>query len=89
MATYLFAQGMDPVELAEDESFNKARHRGNGALKTLEDYRNGNIDGETKGQEFDPLHSLSFKTVNDDGSTGRICISPEKLIGFGSTEEKD
>lgn len=48
MTTFLFAQGMEPVELAEDESFNKARARGNEVLTEDSDK---------------PLHKLSFKTA--------------------------
>lgn len=85
MATYLFVQGLDPVELAEDESFNKVRHRSNKALRIKVDLENGNIDGETKGQKFDPMHLMSFKTAEG----GRISVNPEKFIGVGSDEAKD
>ena len=85
MATFLMAQGAEPIELADDETFNKARHRANRAIKMLEDYRNGSISGD----DFEPMHLLSFKTQDDDGNIGRIFISPEKLIGFASTDEKD
>lgn len=85
MATYLFVQGLDPVELAEDESFNKARQRGNTALRLRIDLENGNIDGESKGQKFDPMHKLSFATA----AGGRIAVNPEKFIGIGSDDAKD
>lgn len=85
MATLIFVQGLDPVELAEDESFNKARHRLNGALKNKIDYENGTINGTDADQKFEPAHLLSFKTAEG----GRITVNPEKIIGFGSDEEKD
>lgn len=85
MATFLFVQGLDPVELAADETFNKARQRGNDALRLRIDLENGNIDGEKKGQKFDPMHKLSFKTA----AGGRIAVNPEKYIGVGSDEPKD
>jgi hypothetical protein len=85
VATHIFVQGLDPIELAEDESFNKARHRLNKALKNKIDYENGSIDGESKGQEFEPAHALSFATAEG----GRITVNPEKIIGFGSDEPKD
>lgn len=84
MATFLFVQGLDPVELAEDESFNKARHRGNGALKMKLDYENGNMSGEGD-EKYEPLHLLSFKTAEG----GRIAVQPEKFIGVGSDQAKD
>lgn len=77
MATFLFVQGLDPVEL--DESYNKVRDRGNKALKAKIDYENGSAD------EYKPAHVLSFVTA--DG--GRICINPDKFIGVGSDEAKD
>jgi len=85
VATTLLIQGIDPVDLAEDESFNKVRQRINEAIKVKIDYENGNIDGESKGQEFKPAHLLSFATA--DG--GRVSINPEKIIGVGSDEPKD
>lgn len=89
MATFLFVRGMDPVELAPEELFNKVRHRANRAAKLVIDYENGNLDGETKGQKFEPSHLLTFKTVDEDGNVGRISILPEHYIGVGSDEEKD
>lgn len=81
MTTYLLVQGMDPVEL--NESFNFARKRCNDAAKAKIDYEQGNIDG------YQPFHDLSFKTVNDDGSKGRLTVATEKVIGVGSDEAKD
>jgi len=79
MATLLFVQGLDPIELAEEESYNKARKRGNDVLKLKIDYENGSSE------DYRPLHLLSFKTA--DG--GRVCCQPDKFIGVGSDEEKD
>jgi len=78
MATYLFVQGLDPVQLADEESFNKARARGNQVLTGT------NAEGG-KDEENKPLHKLSFDTA--DG--GRIAINPEKFIGVGSDQPKD
>ncbi len=80
MATFLFVQGLDPVELADSETFNKARGRGNQALTGT----------NSKGQKDEtvrlkPMHALSFKTAEG----GRISINPEKFIGVGSDTEKD
>src|SRR3954468_20038071 len=81
------------IELHPSENFNKIRHRANKAKKMLIDYQNGNIDGETKGQKFEPAHVLSFRTAsvddddNEDG--GRISIAVESYIGGLSTEPKD
>lgn len=84
MTTFLHMQGAD-IELAEDESFNKARHRLNKAQRQLEDYRNGNIDGDSDGQKFDPYHQLSFGTAEG----GRISVNVEKVIGITSDTAKD
>lgn len=77
MTTFLFAQGLDPVELAEDESYNKARARGNQALT--------GTDGKGERDASKPMHKLSFKTATG----GRISINPEKFIGVGSDEPDD
>ena len=84
MTTFLHTQGAD-IELASDESFNKARHRMNTAQRQLEDYRNGNIDGDSEGQKFNPYHQLSFKTAEG----GRVSVNVEKVIGISSDEAKD
>lgn len=90
MTTFLFVQGMDPIELAPGESFNKARARANQAL-TGTDHK-GNADPNAKKR---PMHKLTFKTVvpdadnEDDFTIGRISINPEKFIGVGSDEERD
>lgn len=88
MATTLHVQGAD-IELHEDETFNKARHRLNRALRQLEDYRQGNIDGDAEGQKFEPFHQLSFKMANGTAEGGRITVSVEKVIGVSSDEPKD
>lgn len=89
MSTYLLVQGMDPVELAPGESFNKARARGNQALTGTNHV--GDPDPKAKKQ---PLHKLTFKTIirDDEGdelAIGRISINPEKFIGVASDEERD
>lgn len=84
MATTLHVQGAD-IELDESESFNKLRHRLNKAFKQKVDYENGNIDGETEGQKFDPFHTLSFATEGG----GRISVNVEKVIGISSDTAKD
>lgn len=84
MATTLHIQGAD-IELDESESFNKVRHRLNKAAKQKIDYENGNIDGVTDGQKFDPFHTLSFAT---DGG-GRFSANVEKIIGVSSDTAKD
>lgn len=73
------------VELHESESFNKLRHRLNQAKKLIIDYENGNIDGKTKGEEFQPFHLLSFRTADD----GRVSVDPQKIIGVVSDLAKD
>lgn len=85
MTTFLFCNGLDPVTLADEESFNKVRKRLTDAKKNVIDYENGNINGVDKGQKFEPFHLVSFQT--DAG--GRISIDPLKIIGVGSTEPKD
>lgn len=80
MSTFLFVQGLDPIELAADESFNKARSRGNQALTGTDNKGEKSEDSRTK-----PMHKLSFKTAEG----GRIAINPEKFIGVGSDEDKD
>ena len=80
MTTYLFVQGLDPVALADDESFNKAKGRGNQALTGTNG--KGENDNESKRK---PMDKLNFKT--QDG--GRISINPEKFIGVGSDQLKD
>jgi hypothetical protein len=85
MTTFLFAQGLDPVTLADSESFNKVRHRANRAMQQKIDYENGNLEAAN----FDPAHQLSFKTVDEEGNIGRISLNPEKYIGVGSDTEKD
>lgn len=81
MATYLMVQGLDPVELAEDESFNKVRKRLNDAAELKIEKENGNVE-EGK---FQPFHLLSFKT----GDGGRISVNHEKVIGVGSDTATD
>src|SRR4051812_25021245 len=90
MACTLIIRGGE-ITLHESENFNKVRHRANKAKKMLIDYQNGNIDGETKGQKFEPAHVLSFRTaaVDDDEDGGRISIDVESYIGVMSTEPKD
>jgi hypothetical protein len=91
MGVWLLVQGGEPVELHESESFNKVRRRLNDARKRVIDYDNGNIDGESKGQKFDPYTILSFATVNEDDedSHGRISIGWDRVIGVVSDEPKD
>lgn len=88
MATFLLVQGIEPVELAE--SFTLVRRRLNSARKTVIDYENGNIDGQSDGQRFEPFHELSFKTVQEDSEEpGRISVNIERIIGVGSDQAKD
>lgn len=84
MATELIVQG-GSITLHESESFNKVRHRLNRAKKMIIDYENGNIDGTTKGEKFEPFHELSFRTEED----GRVSVDPAKVIGVTSDEPKD
>lgn len=84
MTTFLFVQGLDPIELAPEETFNKAKSRGNQALTRT------NHDGsQDKGNK--PMDKLTFKTVDEDSPTGigRVTINPEKFIGVGSDTAKD
>jgi hypothetical protein len=84
MATEIIVQG-GSIELHESESYNKARHRLNRAKKLIIDYENGNIDGNSDGQKFEPFHILSFRTAED----GRVSIDPAKVMGVTSDEPKD
>jgi hypothetical protein len=77
------------ITLHESENFNKIRHRANKAKKMLIDYQNGNIDGQSKGQKFQPAHILTFKTDNGEEEGGRISIDVEDYIGVMSDEAKD
>lgn len=79
MATYLFIQGMDNVEV--EESYNLVRQRINRAITGIDK------SGETLEPKnaAKPLHDLSFKTA--DG--GRIAVNPDKIIGVGSDEDRD
>ena len=77
------------IALHESENFNKIRHRANKAKKMLIDYQNGNIDGQSKGQKFEPSHILTFKTDNGEEEGGRISIDIENYIGVMSDEPKD
>jgi hypothetical protein len=88
MACTLLIRGGE-IALHESENFNKIRHRVNKAKKQLIDYQNGNIDGETKGQKFEPAHVLTFKTDNDTEEGGRISIDVESYIAILSDEPKD
>lgn len=82
MTTFLFAQGLDPVELAEDESFTKAVSRGNQALTGT----NHKAEKESNDKRRNrPMNKLTFKTAEG----GRISINPEKFIGVGSDVLKD
>lgn len=84
MATEIVMQG-GSIELADEETFNKARSRVNDALKMKIDFENGNIDGKTDGEKFQPMHLLSFDTA--DG--GRVSVNPEKIIAVLSDKPKD
>jgi len=88
MACTLLIRGGE-IALHESENFNKIRHRVNKAKKMLIDYQNGNIDGESKGQVFQPAHVLSFKTDNDTDEGGRISVDVESYIGVMSDDPKD
>jgi hypothetical protein len=88
MTVTLHVQGAD-IELHESEKYNKVRHRLNKAQRQLEDYRNGNIDGESDGQKFNPYHVLSFKMATEDDEGGRISVNVEKVIAATSDEPKD
>jgi hypothetical protein len=88
MACTLLVRGGE-ITLHDSEKFNKIRHRANKAKKMLIDYQNGNIDGISKDQKFQPAHLLSFKTDNDTEEGGRISIDVESYIGVMSDEAKD
>jgi hypothetical protein len=88
MACTLIIRGGE-IALHESENFNKVRHRANKAKKMLIDYQNGNIDGTSKGQKFEPSHILTFKTDNETEEGGRISIDIENYIGVLSDEAKD
>ena len=77
MTTFLFVQGLDPVELAEEESFNKVRARGNQALT--------GVNGKGESDRTNPMHKLTFFTAEG----GRISVNPEKFIGVGSDSRTD
>lgn len=80
MTTFLFAQGLDPVALADEESFKKAKGRGNMALTGTDIHGEPDPDAKRK-----PMDRLTFKTAEG----GRISINPEKFIGVGSDEDSD
>jgi hypothetical protein len=82
VATYLFVQGLDPVELADDESFNKARSRGNQSLTGTNSKAEKESDDKRRNR---PMDKLTFKTAVG----GRISINPEKFIGVGSDVLRD
>ena len=82
VATYLFVQGLDPVELADDESFNKARSRGNQSLTGTNSRAEKESDDKRRNR---PMDKLTFKTAVG----GRISINPEKFIGVGSDVLRD
>jgi hypothetical protein len=84
MATVIVVAGVD-IELAEDESFNKLRHRMNRARRMHIDYENGNIDGTSDGQKFEPYHELSFKTA----AGGRVTVPVDKVLYAYSDKAKD
>jgi hypothetical protein len=88
MACTLLVRGGE-IALHESENFNKIRHRANKAKKMLIDYQNGNIDGVSKDQKFQPAHVLTFRTDNDTEEGGRISIDVENYIGVMSDEPKD
>jgi hypothetical protein len=88
MACTLLIRGGE-IELHPSENFNKIRHRANKAKKMLIDYQNGNIDGVSKDQKFDPAHVLSFRTDNGAEEGGRISVDVENYIGVISDEPKD
>lgn len=88
MACTLIIRGGE-IALHESENFNKIRHRANKAKKMLIDYQNGNIDGVTKGQIFQPAHMLTFRTDNDTEEGGRVSVDVENYIGVLSDEAKD
>jgi hypothetical protein len=88
MACTLLIRGGE-IELHPSENFNKIRHRANKAKKMLIDYQNGNIDGVSKDQKFDPSHVLSFRTDNGTEEGGRISVDVENYIGVISDEPKD
>lgn len=83
MSTFLFIRGLDPVEL--EESFNMVRQRVNEVV-TGTDRDGSKAEDKVRNR---PLHKVTFKTVQEDGSTGRIAVSPENIIGVGSDTEKD
>jgi hypothetical protein len=82
VTTFLFVQGLDPIELADDESFNKARSRGNQSLTGTNSRAEKESDDKRRNR---PMDKLSFKTAEG----GRISINPEKFIGVGSDTIKD
>lgn len=82
MTTFLFVQGLDPVELADDESFTKAVSRGNQSLTGTNHKAEKETDDKRRNR---PMSKLTFKTAVG----GRISINPEKFIGVGSDVLKD
>jgi len=80
MATVIVVAGVD-VALADDESFNKVRHRVTNARRMLIDYELGNITAE----DFQPFHELSFKS--SDG--GRVFLPVDKIVFVHNDKPKD
>jgi hypothetical protein len=74
-------RGLDPIELDEDESFNRVRQKVNQAVTST--YRNGE---EKNGKDAArPLHEVTFFTA--DG--GRIAPVPYLIQAVGSDQRKD
>jgi hypothetical protein len=76
VSTYLMVRGLDPIELDEDESFNRVRQKVNQAVTST--YRNGKDAAR-------PLHEVTFFTA--DG--GRIAPVPYLIQAVGSDQRKD
>lgn len=85
MGVYISAQGMEPVELADDESFTKVRQRFNKAVAGKIEFENAVMNGTKPDGKYDPFHGLTFATAEG----GRISLNVDKIIGIYSDTSKD
>lgn len=83
MATTLIVRGAQ-IELADEESYTKVKHRIKKAKQRRVDYENGTAEEFSKGED-----ELEFYTDMGNGETGRACFDTNDVFGVMSDKRSD
>ena len=83
MATTLIVRGAQ-IELSDEESFTKVKHRIKKAKQRRVDYENGTTEEFSKGED-----EIEFYTDMGDGETGRVFFDTNDTFGCMSDKRSD